>query len=240
VDIAGCAMPMQQIYERLNITPKELADFCEKWQIAELAVFGSILRNEFRPNGENPSDVDILFSYLPGTNMSLFRRAVMKVEFEDRIGGKLQWLHVVSTTLDSWYRSAAKRKELESLSGIWGVVVHDHWKPYFQIPGVTHNLCNAHHLQELYALSTIEQESWATAMSRLLHLLCRAKHRYPEGVPEDIQQRISQLYRAIVSRAIAGHEAQDPLPRKSQRRQPKQRVGHNLATRLQTFAADVL
>ncbi len=43
-----------------------------------------------------------------------------------------------------------------------------------------------------------------------------------------------------MSRAIAGHEAQDPLPRKSQRGRPKRRVGHNLAIRLQTFEADVL
>jgi hypothetical protein len=93
-------MPMQQIYERLNITPKELADFCEKWQIAELAVFGSILRNEFRPNGENPSDVDMLFSYLPGTNMSLFRRALMKVEFEELIGRKVD-LMMASEVIES-------------------------------------------------------------------------------------------------------------------------------------------
>jgi transposase len=180
----------------------------------------------------------------PVTQMLAQRVKAAAVKHSDetgfRIGGKLQWLHVVSTPLDSWYRTAPTRKELESLSGIQGVVVHDHWKPYFQIPGVTHSLCNAHHLRELYALSTIEQESWATAMSRLLHLLCRTKHRYPEGIPEGMQQRISQLYRAIVSRAMAWHEAQDPVPHQSGRGRPKRRVGHNLAIRLQTFEADVL
>ena len=38
-------------------------------------VFGSILRDDFRVGGDDPSDVDFLFSYLPDTNMSLFRRA---------------------------------------------------------------------------------------------------------------------------------------------------------------------
>ena len=36
VDIAGCAMPMQQIYKRLNTTPERLTDFCEAWKIEEL------------------------------------------------------------------------------------------------------------------------------------------------------------------------------------------------------------
>jgi predicted nucleotidyltransferase len=109
VDIAGCAMPMQQIYQRLNITPKELTDFCEKWHIAELALFGSVLRNDFRSTGENPSDVDLLFSYLPSTNMSLLRRATMKVEFEELIGRAVD-LMMASEVIDS--RNPIRRKEI--------------------------------------------------------------------------------------------------------------------------------
>ena len=42
-----------------------------------------------------------------------------------------------------------------------GVLVHDHWNPYYQIPGVvSHVLCDAHYLRELKALEEIEQESW--------------------------------------------------------------------------------
>ena len=109
VDIAGCAMPMQQIYQRLNITPKELTDFCEKWHIAELALFGSVLRNDFRSTGENSSDVDLLFSYLPSTNMSLLRRATMKVEFEELIGRAVD-LMMASEVIDS--RNPIRRKEI--------------------------------------------------------------------------------------------------------------------------------
>jgi predicted nucleotidyltransferase len=115
VDIAECAVPMQKIYERLNITPKELTDFCEKWQIAELAIFGSILRNDFRPKGENPSDVDLLFSYLPGTNMSLFRRALMKVEFEELIGRNVD-LMMASEVIES--RNPIRRTEILSSAQI--------------------------------------------------------------------------------------------------------------------------
>jgi transposase len=156
-----------------------------------------------------------------------------------RIAGKTQWLHVVSTPTDTWYRTAPTRKELTQLSGLQGVVVHDHWKPYFQLEGVTHSLCNVHHLRELHALSTIEQESWATAMARLLRLACRSKHRYPEGIPPPLQTRLTQLYSQIVARGLAFHQQQVPLPRSSRGR-PKRRVGHNLLLRLQSYQTDVL
>src|SRR5262245_57000630 len=67
-----------------------------------------------------------------------------------RIGGKTQWLHVASTALLTFYRVCAKRGSL--LANVVGVVVHDHWKPYYTIEGVLHALCNAHHLRELKAL----------------------------------------------------------------------------------------
>lgn len=40
VDQLSGEIPVQQIYDRLGITPSQLIEFCQKWQIAELAVFG--------------------------------------------------------------------------------------------------------------------------------------------------------------------------------------------------------
>jgi len=67
-----------------------------------------------------------------------------------RIGGKLRWLHVASTSLLTFYRVCLKRGSL--LANVAGVVIHDHWKPYYTMQGVGHGLCNAHHLRELKAL----------------------------------------------------------------------------------------
>jgi len=55
-----------------------------------------------------------------------------------------------------------------------GIVVHDHWKPYYTMPGVLHALCKAHHLRELKALIDIEKEDWARKMHRLLRHACHA------------------------------------------------------------------
>jgi len=79
-----------------------------------------------------------------------------------RIGGKTQWLHIASTTLLTFYRVSAKRGSL--LGNVAGIVVHDHWHPYYTLKGVLHALCNAHHLRELKALVEIEKEDWARRM----------------------------------------------------------------------------
>ena len=80
-----------------------------------------------------------------------------------RIGGKTQWLHIASTVWLTFYRTAAKRGSL--LANVTGIVVHDHWKPYYTMTGVLHALCNAHHLRELKALVEIEKEDWAARCS---------------------------------------------------------------------------
>lgn len=36
--------------ERLHIAPLEIQAFCQRWQITELALFGSVLREDFHPN----------------------------------------------------------------------------------------------------------------------------------------------------------------------------------------------
>jgi len=55
----------QQLYQRLNLTATEISEFCRRWQIIELSLFGSILRDDFRPTGAEPSDVDLLYVIAP-------------------------------------------------------------------------------------------------------------------------------------------------------------------------------
>jgi predicted nucleotidyltransferase len=46
---------------RIDIPHDEIAAFCRKWRITELALFGSVLRDDFRPD----SDVDVLVTFSP-------------------------------------------------------------------------------------------------------------------------------------------------------------------------------
>ena len=54
------------------------------------------------------------------------------------IGGKTQWLHIASTVWSTFYRVSAKRGSL--LAKVTGIVVHDHWKPYYTMTGKLHAL----------------------------------------------------------------------------------------------------
>src|SRR6202142_1428600 len=156
-----------------------------------------------------------------------------------RIGGKTQWLHVASTALLTFYRVCAKRGSL--LANVVGIVVHDHWKPYYTMEGVLHALCNAPHLRELKALVETEKEACARKMQRLVpragHAANLARER---GLPlkPPLMECFERRYDAILAEGLVFHEAQAPLAQaatkaggKRRGRAPR-RTGHNLLLRL--------
>jgi uncharacterized protein len=71
----------------MNIdVPKErIAEFCRKWKIVELSFFGSVLREDFRPD----SDVDVLVTFAPDKRYSLFDLVHMEEELEKMLGRKV-------------------------------------------------------------------------------------------------------------------------------------------------------
>jgi len=164
-----------------------------------------------------------------------------------RIAGKTQWLHMASTALLTFYRVCAKRGSL--LANVAGIVVHDHWKPYYTMRGVLHALCNAHHLRELKALVDIENEDWARKMQQLLRRACHATNLARErgvALNPPLIACFERRYDAIVADGLAFHEAQVPLAQaptkgggKRRGRTPR-RTGHNLLLRLATRRQDTL
>ena len=164
-----------------------------------------------------------------------------------RIGGKTQWLHVASTAWLTFYRVCARRGSL--LANVVGIVVHDHWKPYYTMSGVLHALCNAHHLRELKALIDIEKEDWARKMQQLLRRGCYAANLARErGSPlkPRLIARMERRYDAILAEGLAFHQAQSPLAPAASKGEPKRRgrkprrTGHNLLLRLANRKQDVL
>jgi uncharacterized protein len=66
--------------------PKEaLAEFCRRWQVSELAIFGSALRDDFRED----SDLDLLISFAPEAEWSLFDHVRMQEELQTLLGRKV-------------------------------------------------------------------------------------------------------------------------------------------------------
>jgi transposase len=161
-----------------------------------------------------------------------------------RIGGKGQWLHTASTDALTSYRMSARRGALpQGLKG--GVIVHDHFKPYYALPRVAHALCNAHHLRELKGLIEFDKEQWAGQMRDLLleaNKAVRSAVALKESaLPTPVLRGLFKHYRAIVKRGFAFHREQKPLARQpGARGRAPHRPGYNLLMRLHKFKGDVL
>jgi predicted nucleotidyltransferase len=71
----------------VKISPKReaIAAFCQRWQITELAFFGSVLRDDFRPE----SDVDALVTFVPGVEWGLFDHIAMEEDLSALLGRKV-------------------------------------------------------------------------------------------------------------------------------------------------------
>lgn len=65
-------------YHGIDIPEKQLGQFCLKWKVKELSLFGSVLRDDFRPD----SDIDVLVSFAPNAPWSLFDLAQMQEELK--------------------------------------------------------------------------------------------------------------------------------------------------------------
>jgi len=69
----------------IQIPQVELSDFCCRWQIRKLSLFGSVLRNQLRPD----SDLDVLVEFRAGRLVGLIGMAKIERELSDLVGRKV-------------------------------------------------------------------------------------------------------------------------------------------------------
>ena len=70
---------------RINVSTEKLAAFCKRWLIIELALFGSVLRDDFGPE----SDVDVLVRFEPNVRHTLLDMVRMEDELCSMLGRKV-------------------------------------------------------------------------------------------------------------------------------------------------------
>jgi transposase len=90
-----------------------------------------------------------------------------------RLKGKINWVHVASTSRVTHYamhkkRGAIATNEIGILPDFEGTMVHDHWKPYYTFTNCTHAECNAHNMRILKGISENFGHIWAVDMGSLL------------------------------------------------------------------------
>jgi len=96
---------------KIEIPRNEIADFCRRNHIRRLALFGSVLREDFGP----ASDVDVLVEFEPGTQVGL-RFFAMERELSAILGRKVdlstpgflsdEILRLVQSELETQYDAA--------------------------------------------------------------------------------------------------------------------------------------
>ena len=67
---------------QIEVPKEQIVDFCERWQIAELAFFGSVLRDDFGPD----SDIDVMVRFRPEAHHTLFSMVSMEQELSSILG----------------------------------------------------------------------------------------------------------------------------------------------------------
>ena len=166
-----------------------------------------------------------------------------------RVDGKLWWLHIFRD--DQWtlyYLSEKRGREAMDAMGMLllftGVLVHDHWKPYFHY-AVTHTLCNAHHLRELQAVLEKDCNLLAGRLMKVLKLSCHLCKGFKKigltEMPILIRSRINRIFSRIVGRALTQEAAS--MERRRQRlgkEKTKNTKAYNLFNRLLNYQEETL
>jgi len=69
---------------KVDIDNEDIARFCQRHRIRKLALFGSVLRDDF----DAQSDVDVLVEFAPGHTPGFFRLYDMEEELSALLGGR--------------------------------------------------------------------------------------------------------------------------------------------------------
>jgi transposase len=161
------------------------------------------------------------------------------------IGGKRHWLHVACNKTLTWLMPHSKRggKAIEAmgvLPNFSGRLVHDHWKPYYNL-SCEHVLCNAHHIRELERAWEQDGQKWAKEMQNLLLEINKAV----DTAGGRLNSSEENIFREQYRQWLKGGEIESPPPNESERK-PGQRgrlkrsKARNLLERLINYEQDVL
>ena len=97
----------------ISVDKEQIAGFCRKHRIRRLALFGSVLRQDFPPD----SDVDVLVEFEPGSVPGLFGIARMERELSALLGGRKVDLRTPEDLSRYFRQSVLAEAELQYAQG---------------------------------------------------------------------------------------------------------------------------
>ena len=72
----GTVQDRERLAARIGVSLSAIEAFCDRWQVGELALFSSVLRDDFGPD----SDIDVLIRFKSERTPGLFGMAGMQQE----------------------------------------------------------------------------------------------------------------------------------------------------------------
>ena len=98
---------------RMEVPDDGIVAFCERWWVSELALFGSVMRDDFGPE----SDVDVLVSFDPGARHTLFDMVRTEDELSRLFGRKVDL--VTRAAIESSRNHIRRKAILESAQVVY-------------------------------------------------------------------------------------------------------------------------
>lgn len=192
----------------------------------------------------NQKAFNLLESYDRFAKTKLQNSQVMNAdETGINVGGKRIWLHSASN--ESWTHFYPHQKrgseaidEIGIIPSFNGVLVHDHWKPYFNY-SCEHALCNAHHLRELEYASEQDKQHWAADMQKLLVEMNDTVHSQNDILSCEQIISLEKKYDGIIEKGMLECPPPKPSPIKK-RGKIKKSKSRNLLERLKEFKTETL
>ncbi len=98
---------------RIKIPDEKITGFCRRNHIGSLGLFGSVLRDDFRPD----SDVDVLIEFEPGQEPGLMELVAMQDELSEILGRKVDMVERKAVERSENY--IRRRHVLESVEPVY-------------------------------------------------------------------------------------------------------------------------
>lgn len=97
----------------LGVNKDKIVHFCHRWKISKLAVFGSIVRGELRPD----SDIDLLVTFRSDADWTMFDHFTMEEELSHLFGREVDLVSVQA--VEESYNPICRRQILDSARQIY-------------------------------------------------------------------------------------------------------------------------
>jgi len=109
-------MPViETLNHNIELPIAQIQDFCQRWHITEFALFGSVLRSDFRPD----SDIDILVRFSPSFRRGLEETLQMRQELQTLFNRNVDLIEKTAIERsENWLR---RKNMLESAQAIYSV-----------------------------------------------------------------------------------------------------------------------